>query len=126
MAMKILIVDDAKSNRSLLKLVLSETEAQFSEASDGLEALEILKEEYFDFVVTDLVMPNMDGHETLIKYQEWADKEGIEKRPYFIVQTGFSKYEKQDEIAHFDYCIRKPINKTEILGIINLNYAQKD
>jgi len=63
---KVLIVDDEPSVRLLLSRVLRrEVECQVSEATNGLEALDLLGRESFDFVVIDVMMPIMDGLETL-------------------------------------------------------------
>ncbi len=64
--MKALIVDDEPTVRLLLSRVLRrEVDCTVSEASDGIEALDLLGREHFDFVVIDVMMPMMDGIETL-------------------------------------------------------------
>ena len=61
---KILIVDDSVMARNYIKRVLrSLGVANIIEATDGLKAVEIMKEESFDLIVTDYHMPNMDGNE---------------------------------------------------------------
>lgn len=63
---KILIVDDLDANRLVLKLYLSKeifTDVEIEEAKNGLEAVNIAKENYFDFILMDLNMPVMDGGE---------------------------------------------------------------
>lgn len=61
----ILIVDDHKIIRKALKLFLSQTHEHFvvHEANSGKEALEKIKKYFFDLVITDVIMPNMDGVE---------------------------------------------------------------
>jgi CheY-like chemotaxis protein len=63
---KALIVDDEPSVRLLLSRVLRrEVDCTVSEATNGIEALDMLGREHFDFVVIDVMMPMMDGLETL-------------------------------------------------------------
>jgi CheY-like chemotaxis protein len=63
---KALIVDDEPSVRLLLSRVLRrEVDCTVSEATNGIEALDLLGREHFDFVVIDVMMPMMDGLETL-------------------------------------------------------------
>jgi PAS domain S-box-containing protein len=60
---KILIVDDLLSNRQLLvKLLVSQHHLAW-EASDGAEALQIARKERPDLVISDVLMPTMDGYE---------------------------------------------------------------
>lgn len=66
--MKILIVDDSVFARSLIIRSLSICglkDAEFIEASDGKNALSIMKSDNIDLVFTDLNMPDMDGEELL-------------------------------------------------------------
>jgi two-component system chemotaxis response regulator CheY len=61
---KILIVDDASMMRRILKNILKEMEFHnIEEAEDGAIALQKLRSQKFDFVITDLNMPNLTGVE---------------------------------------------------------------
>jgi DNA-binding NtrC family response regulator len=60
-AIQILVVDDRKSVREVLREQLSDLGYGVLEASDGLEALALLKRAAIDLVVTDLRMPGLDG-----------------------------------------------------------------
>jgi len=62
---KILVVDDTKTNLTIIKLLLRETEIKVSLADSGPAALEQLKNNQFDLVLLDHMMPDMDGVETL-------------------------------------------------------------
>ena len=59
----ILIVDDRPSNRSYLAALLSYTEHRTLEAADGAHALAITRDERPDLIITDILMPTMDGYE---------------------------------------------------------------
>ena len=62
--MHVLVVDDSSMARKHIKRVLASIGIEeFTEATDGLEATKILEDQYFDLVVTDYNMPNMDGQE---------------------------------------------------------------
>jgi two-component system, chemotaxis family, chemotaxis protein CheY len=64
--MKILIVDDFSTMRRIVRNLLKEIGYNNAdEAEDGQVALNKLKSESFDFVVSDLNMPNMNGFELL-------------------------------------------------------------
>lgn len=66
--MQVLIVDDNVMDRKYIKYLL-ENNLQLSTktAKDGLDAINKLKETHFDLVITDIVMPNIDGIE-LVQY----------------------------------------------------------
>ncbi len=67
MTYHILIADDATMNRSLIKDILSKNlyDISFEEAINGEEVLEIVGRTQIDLIILDLVMPVMDGFETL-------------------------------------------------------------
>ncbi|MEY8849559.1 ATP-binding protein [Psychroserpens sp. XS_ASV72] len=63
-APKVLVVEDNKLNQMVMKKMLSShPEVDFSIANHGEEAVEFLKNEYFDMILMDLQMPVMDGYE---------------------------------------------------------------
>lgn len=65
----ILIVDDQEINREVLYGVLV-AEYQVTEAQNGLEALELILHHRFDLILLDVMMPHMDGLETLRKIRQ--------------------------------------------------------
>jgi signal transduction histidine kinase/CheY-like chemotaxis protein/HPt (histidine-containing phosphotransfer) domain-containing protein len=62
--MKILIVDDEEYNRLLFKKILDRWNIKCHEVVNGMEALELLKEERFDLLFMDMRMPGIDGLKT--------------------------------------------------------------
>ena len=59
---KVLIIEDDSSARLVTKLHLR-NEYQVVEASDGMEAMELLKHQSVDLIIADVMMPKMDGYE---------------------------------------------------------------
>jgi two-component system, chemotaxis family, chemotaxis protein CheY len=71
--LKFLVVDDFSTMRRIVRGLLKEMGCHnVTEAEDGAAALELLKVQHFDFVVSDINMPNMSGFELLraIKAEE--------------------------------------------------------
>ncbi len=65
-ALRFLVVDDFSTMRRIVKGLLKDMGVDNAEeAEDGIQALEKLKEQPFDFVVSDINMPNMTGFELL-------------------------------------------------------------
>jgi two-component system chemotaxis response regulator CheY len=61
---EVLIVDDSPLARKFIRRVLSTIGLErFSEAGDGIEAMELIADNFFDLIVTDYNMPRMDGRE---------------------------------------------------------------
>ncbi|HVF16788.1 MAG TPA: response regulator [Steroidobacteraceae bacterium] len=60
---KILVVEDDPEARELLVLLLAGADYRVIEAADGLEALQLARREHPDLLITDIVMPRMDGYE---------------------------------------------------------------
>jgi two-component system cell cycle response regulator len=62
---RVLVVDDERLNRMLLRRALESEGRLVSEAPNGLVALEVLRAETIDVVLLDIVMPELDGYATL-------------------------------------------------------------
>jgi two-component system chemotaxis response regulator CheY len=87
LAYRILIVDDSPAMRSFVRRVidLSGFEAALcAEASNGQEALEILRTEWMDAILTDINMPVMDGEELL---RNLAADELLRSIPAIVIST---------------------------------------
>ncbi len=57
----VLIVEDSDSSRDLTSHFLQQGGFRTLEATDGADALNVLKQRHVDLVLTDIMMPNMDG-----------------------------------------------------------------
>jgi CheY-like chemotaxis protein len=64
-APSILVVDDEAAVRTLFRQILSGAGFRVTEAADGAQALALLRDRRFDVVITDLVMPDREGIETI-------------------------------------------------------------
>ena len=87
MAYRVLIVDDSPAMRAFVRRVLNLSGlelAQCREAANGLEALELLKTERIDAILTDINMPAMDGEEFLKRLAEDAELRSI---PAIVIST---------------------------------------
>ena len=61
MAANVLVIEDDRLNRNLICKVLRNEGHRVVEASDGAEGLDLLYAQHFDLVITDFVMPRLNG-----------------------------------------------------------------
>ncbi|WP_425392239.1 response regulator [Ekhidna sp.] len=121
-AKAILIVEDHRELRSYLQSILS-TEFRVYLSANGSSALDILQAEKIDLIITDLMMPYMDGFELVDHLKK--DKE-LKKIPVVIVSARTDKKEKLDLISKgAEDVISKPFDKEELMLKIQ-NITQRD
>src|ERR1700760_4276096 len=60
--MNILLVDDDATNRKLLSAILEAEGHSILESGDGVEALAVLEHQKVDIIISDILMPRMDGY----------------------------------------------------------------
>jgi len=119
---KILIVDDELSIVEVLKTLLSRDGHTISTASDGADALKLLKEQVFDLLITDIRLPGMDGISLLKNARE------LQSHLAVIVMTAYAKVDNAVEAMKngaFDY-VTKPFKFDELLLTVQraLSYEQ--
>jgi DNA-binding NtrC family response regulator len=107
---RILVVDDSEGTRNLCSKILEKEGYITDTAADGAEALEKVKAEPYDLILTDLMMPNMDGLELLEKVQkEHPGLPVIIITAYASVSTAVEAIKK----GAYDY-VPKPFNPGEL------------
>lgn len=112
----VLIVDNIKTNRDVLKAYLSSYNIKIIEAEDGKEALTAIEKYKPDLVFLDLRMPVMDGyeaHKIIMKNPNWSRIPIIA-----ITASAFDKDEKKIIALGFSGYIRKPAGLIEILSCL--------
>ncbi|MCY2959505.1 MAG: response regulator transcription factor [Planctomycetota bacterium] len=109
---RILLVEDEAIGRELLARGLSRSGYEVETAADGVEAAALLERE-FDFVVTDLVMPNADGLAVL------AELNRRRHTALRIVVTSFADKDRVVAVLNLgaDYLLEKPFG-VEALGSV--------
>ena len=98
---KVLIVDDEKSLRNVIKDKLSQKEYALLEAGSGQECLEILEAEPIDLVLLDIMMPGMSGVEVV---EEIDKSTKLKKKPQIIVLTNKGDMETIADVVATHQC----------------------
>ena len=116
----ILIVEDNEQMRNYLKEVLEEY--QITEAENGQEALEILQQQSFDVIITDYMMPVLDGEGLVLKIKEQDLKTPI------IVLTARSDQEGKLNMLRLgiDGYLNKPFIEEELHLMIKKSLKSSD
>ncbi len=111
----ILIVDDTKTNISILMELLGD-KYDVVAALDGETALEIIQEEKIDLILLDIMMPEMDGYEvcSILKNDETYEAKDI---PIIFITaiTDENNIEKAYDVGGSDY-VTKPFKPKELIA----------
>lgn len=118
---RILIVEDEKSMREVLKILMEGEKYEVVSASDGLEGLSYITNDIFDLVITDIKMPKVGGFELMKKVKE------ISPDTIVIMITAFGTTEAAIDamkLGAYDY-INKPFKIDEIRLIVEKALEKK-
>ncbi|MBI4776940.1 MAG: PAS domain S-box protein [Deltaproteobacteria bacterium] len=116
--MNVLIVDDNAANRSLLKALFEPLGHSVLSTTNGEKALEAMRREKIDLIISDILMPVMDGFRLCME----SKRDEKFKRIPFIFYTATYTDKEDEEFAlslGADRFIRKPMDPEAFLGIIS-------
>jgi CheY-like chemotaxis protein len=115
--LSVLVVDDDLGIRTTLREIIEAWGCTVETASDGAEALSCIEQGGVDLVLSDVVMPNMDGHELYLKVQELYPKLPV------LMMTAFH-YDKDHIIKRSriegleGVIFKKPVDPTRLRQVI--------
>ena len=120
--MQILIAEDSPPARLLLQEVLRISGHQCLTAEDGLQAWELFQSNHVSFVITDWVMPRMDGRAAFEHVQSTG------QNPRCIFMSGYSERAiHQDFLTdHRIRVIGKPFANSELLNAVREELDRED
>ena len=114
---QILIVDDSEEFRHMLRNVLQTAGYDVQDAPNGKAALELYRQHPFDLVITDLIMPEKEGLETIVEFRR------IHQAVKIIAISGGDRINAANNLAMAqklgaDRTLPKPFSPDEILNIV--------
>ncbi len=114
MVKRVLVVDDSKFIRDQIKKTLGTGNYDILEAANGRQAMKVLSEQDVDFMITDLVMPGMDGIALL---KEMAK---LSSRPPVIVLTADVQQSVKEECLKLGvvHMLNKPFEPDQLLDVV--------
>lgn len=109
----ILIVDDEVQMREMIRNILESEGYQVVEAGNGFEAIQRIEYHHVDFVILDIMMPKLDGYETLEILRKQSDL------PVLMLTAKSEETDKVDGLkAGADDYLTKPFGREELLARI--------
>ncbi len=120
MSYRILIADEARINRVLIKKILSQSikNLEFAEADNGQDVLNIVRCEQIDLIILDLVMPQLDGYQVLKELKSLPQYHDI---PIIVnsALADISAIEKTLREGATDY-FKKPLSPNDMKVVLPL------
>ncbi|BAU56290.1 hybrid sensor histidine kinase/response regulator [Mucilaginibacter gotjawali] len=121
--MKILIAEDNLINQKLITKVIARLGYTPEVVNNGKQVLEMLENDFYDIILMDVQMPEMDGLETtrIIRMQDT-------RQPYIIAMTASAMAEDKAACleAGMNYFISKPISITDLVVVLEKSFSEKD
>ena len=109
---RILVVDDDLNTRLIFRLIFETAGYQVNEADDGVAALGVVKETPVDVLVTDIMMPVMDGIALIARLRSQAQTAALP-----IIAVSGNPNAKQ-AAAQADAVLSKPFDRGELLHVV--------
>lgn len=115
--LKILIADDNETNLFLASSIITEFKGQPDCAHDGLEAMEMIEKKTYDLALLDIMMPNLDGLETIRRIRNLSTANA--KIP-IIALSAFSTIDEREKAmaAGANHYLAKPYFPNDLLRAI--------
>ena len=112
--MKILVVDDEEKIRNVIREYAEFSGYEVKEAQDGMDAVNICKNEDFDIIIMDVMMPKLDGFSAIKEIKK------TKNIPVLMLSARGEEYDKLFgfEIGIDDYVV-KPFSPKEVIARIN-------
>ncbi|MDH3347591.1 MAG: response regulator [Desulfobulbaceae bacterium] len=123
--LKILVADDNKDNRNLIKAYLKKTPHTVEFAENGAIAVKMFKNALYDIVLMDIQMPEMDGHAATKAIRYWEKQQQVPKTTIIALTAHALKEHKQASYeAGCDAHLTKPIKKAKLLKTLEEAFDQ--
>jgi CheY-like chemotaxis protein len=112
--LRVLITDDNTTNRKLLRVVLEAENHVVLEADNGLSALQVLEQEPVDAVISDILMPEMDGYRLCYEIRKSPK---LKTLPFIVYTASYTSTSDETVALQFgvDKFLRKPASSEEIV-----------
>ncbi len=123
---RLLIVDDDPLNLQLIDILIRNRGGQTDKALSGREALGLLRQHRYDAVLTDIMMPGMDGRSFIQAARQIPGPK--DTMPFFLALTGLTDKEEMTTLqeAGFSHVIPKPFREKEVMNTLWQLFSARD
>lgn len=122
MGKRVLVIDDDKDIRLVIRMNLEAAGYDVSECGDGFSALEAVRTEHPDVIVCDIMMPGLDGYGVLRYLREQPDTARIPL--LFLTAKGGDEDIWEGWQSGADYYLTKPFDPDELIDYLQYIEAQ--
>lgn len=126
--MKILLVEDNLMNQKVVMFNLKKLDCEITPVSNGREALETFKNNKFDIVLMDIMLPEMNGYEITIEIRKLEELNAV-TNPVIIIALTANTYENDKEkclsLGMNDY-LSKPFSAQQLIDAIEKFTGKND
>jgi CheY-like chemotaxis protein len=120
---RVLLAEDTVTNQMIANVILSEAGLSVDIANDGAEAVKMMEDApagYYDIILMDIQMPNMDGYEAAKKIRSMADKEKAETPIVAVTANAFEEDRKVALEAGMNAHLAKPYDIQSIMDTLSM------
>lgn len=116
--LKVLVADDNETNQMIISVILKRLGCFTDIVSDGLKAVQAVKNNSYDIILMDVSMPNMDGLEATRQIRSLASEKSSVK---IVALTAYTQEEDKLKVfdAGMDAFLSKPVFRNDIVTLIN-------
>jgi DNA-binding response OmpR family regulator len=115
---KIMVVDDEVKILGIVRELLQEEDYEVMVADSGKMCLEILENKKPDLILMDVMMPHMDGWETVKKIKEDESNKDIKISMLTVKSTSDDMVKSLEDVGA-DWHLTKPINRTKLIEAVD-------
>ena len=122
-SLKILVVEDNKSNQLFMTMLLDTMDIECDIANDGLEGIEYFKDNMYDIILMDENMPNMNGIVATQEIRKLEKEESLDHTPIVAVTANALEGDREKFLsAGMDEYLTKPVNKKILMNTLSKFY----
>ena len=117
----VLVVDGRFADREMLKVILEDRGYRVATASNGTEAIEMVKSRHYDIIFLDVRLPDMNGIETFEQVKE------IDPQAAVIMMTGYTETDLVKSAVNTGAytCLRKPFDMEKVIVLVEAIAREK-
>ena len=122
--LKILLAEDNRINQRIAVLTFSQMGISVDVASNGIEAVDKYRQKYYDLILMDMQMPEMDGLEATRQIRAFEQETKSDHRVYIVALTANAVSERREDCmeAGMDDFMEKPFQERALRDLFSKTF----